>query len=248
MEVYNSPAISTRPDPSNTDSNPFAMTSEGIGLGITVAGVLPFVLVVRTIVIWLFKWRERRQRKRRGTNIARDGRVKRQDEETVGFGMKAELSARQARFEMEAEERRFEISGVDARVEMPVSEVSSGKKGKCSTQELRGHEVAQELRGDEHSDGTAGRPVYKQPEVLIESRPGADYFGKSSRAHFIGFRSNPSKGFTPSRYLCTCMNFANAGVLMQLDFSFNEQLYEKKSLIFVDCNLSATSLHPLVSK
>ena len=169
-ESYDSEVSSTTPDPSDNDSNPFA--SNAIGLGITVAGVLPFVLVLKTIVVWLFKWRERRRRKRRGTHVGRDGRVKKQDEEAVGFGMKAELSAKQARFEivaeerrfeMEAEERRFEISGVDARVEMPVSEVWSGKKGDYSTQELRGHEVAQELRGDEHSH--EGRPVYKQPEV-----------------------------------------------------------------------------------
>ncbi len=166
-ESYNSAVSSTTPDPSNYDSNPFEANFNSVGLGITIAGVVPFVLVVRTIVVWLFKWREWRQRKRRAPHVGRYGRVKRQDEEAVGFGKKAELSAKQARFEKEAEERRFEmeaegkrfeISGVDARVEMPVGE---------STQELWGHEVAQELRGDEYSHEVIGRLVYRQPEVLI---------------------------------------------------------------------------------
>ena len=166
-ESYNSAVSSTTPDPYNNDSNPYGANFQSVGLGITIAGVVPFVLLLRTIVLWLFKWREWRRCKRRGTHVGRYGRVKRQDEEAVGFGRKAELSAKQARFEMEAEERRFEVeaagrrvemSGVDARVEMPVGE---------SRQELRGHEVAQELRGDEHSHEIIGRLVYRQPEVLI---------------------------------------------------------------------------------
>ena len=157
-ESYNSAVSSTTPDPSNYDSNPFEANFNSVGLGITIAGVVPFVLVVRTMVVWLLKWREWRQRKRRAPQVGRYGRVKRQDEEAVGFGKKAELSAKQARFEKEAEERRFEISGIDARVEMPVGE---------STQELWGHEVAQELRGDEYSHEVIGRLVYRQPGVLI---------------------------------------------------------------------------------
>lgn len=81
--------------------------------------------------------------------------------------MKAELSAKQARFEMEAEGQRYEMNGEDAYIELPANGGRGGERQMSLQQELRGQEVGQELRGEECAKEARGKPVYRQPEVLI---------------------------------------------------------------------------------
>lgn len=139
------------------DTN-FSANADYVGLGVTIAGVLPFLFILRTIVVWLFRWHEWRRRKRRLPSLVRKRVSKRGDEEAAGFGWKPELSAKQARYEMEAEERRFEMSGEDARAEIAVDSVGRRVARETLRQELRGGEFSQELMG---------QPIRRQPEVLI---------------------------------------------------------------------------------
>ena len=122
-----------------------------IGLGVTIAGVMPAVYFINCAVIILYEWRERRRRRRERPTGSRVGKRRRRRDEELGFGFgeKPELSAEQTRAEMEAHENRAEMDGGDVRFELPVD---------CYR--VRGREVIglHELRGD---DGAGELEVFK---------------------------------------------------------------------------------------
>ena len=126
--------------------NPAGMESSI--LGITFVGVVPVAALLAFIVVKMFRWQQRKQK--RGPAIGRNG-VKRINSQPSlqqpYLQLKAELDAEQARQEIEARERRYEMDGIDAVLELPVAH--DGPLSLGLTHELKGDEISTELEVSE---------------------------------------------------------------------------------------------------
>lgn len=116
-------------------------SEESLILGITFVGVVPVTALLASVVVKMFRWQQRKQK--RGSAIGRNS-VKRVNSQPSlqqpDLHAKAELDVEQARQEIEARERRYEMDGADAVLELPVAHDGLLSLG-----------LTHELKGDEHS-------------------------------------------------------------------------------------------------
>ena len=119
--------------------NPESMDS--LILGITFVGVVPVTALLASVVVKVFRWQQRKQK--RGPAIGRNGvkrKISQPSLQQPDLHPKAELDVEQARQEIEARERRYEMDGADAFLELPVAHDGLLSLG-----------LTHELKGDEHS-------------------------------------------------------------------------------------------------
>ena len=140
--VANQNAESVTPSQNPEQSQLF--NSEGMEssiLSITFVGVVPVAALLAFVVVKMFRWQQRRQKRAPaiGRNVVK--RINSQPSlQRPYLQPKAELDAEQARQEIEAREHRYEMDGADAVLEMPVANDGPLSLG-----------LTHELKGDEHS-------------------------------------------------------------------------------------------------
>ena len=137
--------------PSQHPEQPQLFNFEGVEssiLSITFVSVVPVVALLAFVVVKIFRWQQRKQK--RGPAIGRNG-VKRINSQPSlqqpYLQPKAELDAEQARQEIEARQHRYEMDGADAILELPVAH--DGPLSLGLTHELKGDEHSTELEAPE---------------------------------------------------------------------------------------------------